>query len=332
MSLLSGIRYLSREERDHKEPQPKSKHNKSSKEKRRDHKSKKRGHDYPHGDRDMSLDDDREFMHSLAELHEKKDKETSEYTEKRHRTNEKIIVGHKTEPDDSAVDTNTNAAALLRARLKIKSVTQPITRSQEPHQTDISFITSGEMKWLAAYTQSKSPHQEASANEGNTELSIADLVAQERLGGGGISDIDSVIASNIIRKGEKFTGQELGMGSLSRGGVGVGGDRAGMDEGDEAGEGELDMRILNRKDEKLSNEDIAKKILAKAQATGKAYAQIVEGCGRCRASRFYRPHRVISTGRYMVLCIKQGTYSIPFPLVYVSRPSPLSHTPLPEWL
>jgi hypothetical protein len=55
---------------------------------------------------------------------------------------------------------------------------------------------------------------------------------------------------------------------------GIGGDMSGKDEGDELGGGELDMRMLQAKEERLKDEEIAKRIMDRAQAAGKAYQQV----------------------------------------------------------
>ena len=57
--------------------------------------------------------------------------------------------------------------------------------------------------------------------------------------------------------------------------IGIGGDQSGRDEGEGLGDGELDMKMLQAKQERLKDEEIAKRIMDRAQAAGKVYSQVV---------------------------------------------------------
>jgi hypothetical protein len=133
------------------------------------------------------------------------------------------------------------------------------------------------MKWMSSYTRRTSDKLDerptnatAFATGDGKPTSSSYKILDDRE-----DDIDSVLISNILKKGSSFKGTELGLSavSLSREGV-SGGDRSGKDEGNENGEGEIDMKMLVSKDRKLTDAEIAKKILEKAKKTGKIFAQV----------------------------------------------------------
>jgi hypothetical protein len=258
MSLLSGIRYVpksDRKEDDHKSDH-KSKHHDKHKHKRK-HKSKdkdkdkEKKHKHHHHDSDsddekqLDIEADRQMMLELVQS----DDDDRHEPEKRMRTNspdeysENYRDDYSSHYDDKpvlepinrapsseseAASTNTSVAALLRARLKkggAASTANPATTiSARPSDTpDISFMSAGELKWMSDYTRrAKGGAAPAGGNdEAGDGMSIQQMAAAEKFGSAG-TDMDGVIASNIIRKGSNFKGTELGLGSsVSRGGVGV---------------------------------------------------------------------------------------------------------------
>lgn len=174
----------------------------------------------------------------------------------------------ETKPDTS---TNMGFASLLRARLKNPSATEEaFPQPTKTSSSDISFMSKEEMKWMSSYTRrtsDKLDDDEPKSHAPSTRYKILDDRED---------DIDSILVSNILKKGTNFKGTELGLSgvSLSREGIGSG-DRSGKDEGNENGDGEIDMKMLVSKDRKLSDAEIAKKILQKAEKTSKIYAQVV---------------------------------------------------------
>jgi hypothetical protein len=241
--------------------------------------------------------------------------------------------GNTSQPN---LDTNQGFASLLRSRLKNPSTAseplpRPATRANNSSTESISFLSKEEMKWMSSYTRRTSDKLgDLAAPEDGQSSSSRYKILDDRE-----DDIDSILVSNILKKGSNFKGTELGLSavSLSREGVSSG-DRSGKDEGNENGEGEIDMKMLVSKDRKLSDAEIAKKILNKAQKTGKIFAQvcdaslawllcshlsqIAENCSRCRNSRFYRSHRTICSGRHVELRIKPSQQSlIPAPLPHL---------------
>ena len=343
MSLLSGIRYVSKSDRanndidkdssnkhhhnKHKHKGHKHKHKHKSKDKDRD-REKKNTHQYDkyvsdesNDEKDVDLQADRELMlqymeasnapppkkmridgnrsYSRSPSPQRSPSPVSNILSRRNPVPSSSFEHSDRPPDDPTTSntSNTSVAALLRSRLK-KGVTKAVSTtgvsspgaappSRGPETAiDMSFMTTGELTWMRDYArQSRAKAKDGSAEDlpdqtSHDGMTIKQMVAAEKFGGGVLgaaTDMDGVIASNILRRGSNFKGTELGLGSsISRGGAGLGGDRAGGDEGEELGGGELDLKMLQAKEERLKDDEIAQKILARAKAAGKAYAQVVK--------------------------------------------------------
>jgi hypothetical protein len=205
--------------------------------------------------------------------------------------------------------TNQGYASLLRARLKNpvapggkleplpNSTSAPATRAS----SDLSFMSKEDMKWMSSISRQKddpSSSSSSSAVDGSKQQGTKSKSSlRYQILDDHEADIDSVLISNILKKGANFKGTELGLSSISmsREGVGSSGDRSGKDEGGENGEGEIDMKMLLSKDRKLTEAERAKKIINKAEKTGKIYAQVGFGllslpwshslCDRLRLSK-----------------------------------------------
>ena len=275
MSLLSGIKYVSKSDRvkdaekesdlstkhkHHKHKHHKHKHHKREHKLKKDKKDRSRSNDDNNDSSDIEkcvdIDADRELM--LGYMQSENDER--QVSGKRMRSNsgddsrdnfqrspprdyeENDRVSETYQPKMGSESTgqtfsNGGVAALLRARLNsgsgaITSTTalpgSNTTSSRKDDTPDISFMTAGELKWMAEYTRNSKDglvSKESRKDDDGDNMSLHKMVAAEKFGGGFIgqsTDMDSVIASNIIRKGSNFKGTELGLGaSVSRGGSGV---------------------------------------------------------------------------------------------------------------
>jgi hypothetical protein len=374
---MEGIRFVSKNEREQKEDRKKKKH-KKEKSKKRDRRREEEAASSDEAEFNVNAEEQRmkELIEAEGDEEDKRsmlmenlgiegsmkkrkfDREcdddedpvvvelsSSTHYHEDHEPSLESSTQNQTPPNDTS--TNKGYASLLRARLKNSAAggkLEPLPKVSSASSTstasaDLTFMSKDEMKWLSSLSRQKNSGGASDTDTKQGTKSTSSLRYQ--ILDDHEADIDSVLISNILKKGANFKGTELGLSSISmsREGVGSNGDRSGKDEGGENGEGEIDMKMLLSKDRKLTEAERAKKIISKAEKTGKIYAQvetapstpclthlsisqIVDNCSRCRGGRYYRSHRTICSGRHVELRIKPSHCAFPLLLL-----TPLLHLP-----
>jgi len=213
------------------------------------------------------------------------------------------------DPPNQEVMTNKSAAALLRERLK---KTKQSLINAEDNASNLSVNMGVEMDVIALKNRlvevakqklGDSPREEASSKKkqsrsnlplGNFEAGMDTKQLLSRVKAGEEEDMDEIFRDNVLRLGERYTGQELG-GSGAFGN----GDKSGMDE-----DGEIDMKMFQRKDQNQA--DVLERKAKQAMKSQHQLKKAVQSCIRCTESQPFQQQRsgVVSMGENAYIRMK----------------------------
>ncbi|CAM9147583.1 unnamed protein product, partial [Discosporangium mesarthrocarpum] len=144
--------------------------------------------------------------------------------------------------------------------------------------------------------------------------SVQDFIRREReeaSNPAGFEDMDETFLRNVSRLGSRFKGTELG-GKMA--------SMAGEDE-----EEEVDMRMFQRPEERLTKAAAAERQRSRALAEHKRYATATSRlCPRCMDAPGFKKHLVLSLGEHTYLSLATGSQRLSEGHCYIV---PLRHAP-----
>ncbi|CAN0448813.1 unnamed protein product, partial [Ectocarpus sp. 12 AP-2014] len=138
--------------------------------------------------------------------------------------------------------------------------------------------------------------------------SVADFVRREREEG--FEDMDETFVRNVSRLGSRFKGTELG---------GAHTGLAGEDE-----EEDVDMRMFQRPEDRMTAVAAAERQKAKAIAAHRRQSAVTSRCPLCMDSSSFKKRLVLSLGEHTYLYLATGTHRLSEGHCYIV---PIRHTP-----
>jgi hypothetical protein len=232
---------------------------------------------------------------------------------------------------------NKSVAEMLREKLKQKTSTSVSVIPSQPHESLLPYMSHADTSRLTAYLSSNKNNDATDSSgavvedsirrqhgniRGNNKkngtvnsneednMSIQEMLVAEKSRDG----MDDVFVKNLLRLGDRYKGTELGS-SLNAGNsglsvIGKGKPTGGASGADEVEENEIDMKMFRPLDEKLSKEEMAKRIVSNAHKESAKLKMVSENCYHCTSGRNYKSYLTISTGLHTMLRLKPGNSSI----------------------